>query len=111
MAIGGGHDDRADLPFRRRPRGIITAGSPVATSPLPTLGRVIASTSRSFTGLSCAAGPTATPAPSLLPAAGVQPARTGPLSGPSGPRTPPASGQGLRRTRPLTSGKKMAGRK
>jgi hypothetical protein len=36
------------------------------------------------------------PAPRPSPGAGAPPARTGPLSGPSGPRTPPASGQGLR---------------
>lgn len=40
---------------------------------------------RRHSSSSCAAGPTAVPAPSPLPGAGVQPARTGPLSGPSGP--------------------------
>jgi hypothetical protein len=39
------------LAVQRRPRGFVTAGSPVATSLLPIPGRAIASASRSFTGL------------------------------------------------------------
>jgi hypothetical protein len=43
------HRTRRVWQFRRLSRGIITAGSPVATSSLPIPGRAIASTSRSFT--------------------------------------------------------------
>lgn len=44
----------------------------------------------------CVAGPTAAPASDPVPDAGVQPGRTGRLSGSSGPRTLPASEQGPR---------------
>ena len=89
---------RADAPARTHARhhargrhptwpGRAGAACRPDSSPRPT---------RRSTSSSCAAGPTAARVPSPSPGAGAPPARTGPLSGPSGSRTPPASGQGLR---------------